>query len=78
MDSRLTIQTRRRYTSTEPTNGEELRAKYRVMSNLWLLAKQRIEDLSADTFLKMEKRLLGRLCREDGGRFASAWRASLR
>ena len=34
LDSRLTIQTRCRYTSTEPTNVEELRAEYRVMSNL--------------------------------------------
>ena len=38
LDSKLTLQTRRRYTGTPPKNTEELRAKYEVMSNMWLLA----------------------------------------
>ena len=38
MDGRLTLQTRRRFTSTEPRNIEQLRAKFSVMENLWLLA----------------------------------------
>ena len=36
LDSRLTLQTRRKYTSSSPKDVEQLRAKYDVMSNLWL------------------------------------------
>ena len=41
LDSKLTLQTRRRYTGTGPKNTEELRAKYVVMSNMWRLAQLR-------------------------------------
>ena len=39
LDSSLTIQTKRRFMSNMPTTTEQFRAKYRVMSNCWLLAK---------------------------------------
>ena len=41
LDSTLTIQTNRRFMSNMPTTTEQFRAKYRVMSNCWLLAKLR-------------------------------------
>ena len=41
LDSTLTIQTRRRYVSSPPSNTEELRTKYKIMTNLWLLAQMR-------------------------------------
>ena len=46
LDSKLTLQTRRRYTGTAPKNTEELRSKYEVMSNMWLLAQLRQPGLS--------------------------------
>ena len=56
LDSTLTIQTRRRFVSTPPANMEELRTKYKVMTNLWLFAQMRepgrrlYGDLDKDTF----------------------------
>ena len=41
LDGRLTLQTRRRFPSTEPRDIEQLRAKYTVMENLWLLKQMR-------------------------------------
>ena len=41
IDATLTIQTRRQYVSTLSTGNEELRGKYRVMSNMWFLAQFR-------------------------------------
>ena len=41
LNATLTIQTRRRYSSTLPKNLEELRQKYDVLSNCWLLGQQR-------------------------------------
>ena len=41
LNASLTTQTRRRYTSTPPANLEDLRAKYEVLSNCWLLDQQR-------------------------------------
>ena len=41
LDATLTTQTRRRYMSTMPTTTEELRDKYAIMSNMWLLAQLR-------------------------------------
>ena len=41
LDASLMIQTRRRYLSAMPQNTEQLRIKYRIMSNMWLLAKMR-------------------------------------
>ena len=56
LDSTLTLQTKKRYISRMPTDPESLRTKYRVMTNLWLLAqlrqpgRQLHADLSKDTF----------------------------
>ena len=56
LDSTLTLLTKKRYLSRMPTDRESLRTKYRVMSNLWLLAqlrqpgRQLYADLSKDTF----------------------------
>ena len=56
LDSSLTIQTRRRYVSAMPSNFEELRTKYKVMTNMWLLAQMRQPgrhmylDFDKDTF----------------------------
>ena len=41
LDASLMIQTRRRYLSAMPQNTEQLRTKYRIMSNMWLLAQMR-------------------------------------
>ena len=56
LDSTLTIQTKRRYMSAMPSSTEELRLKYRIMSNCWLLAQMRqparhlFSDLTVLTF----------------------------
>ena len=52
LDSTLTLQTRKRYISRMRTDPESSRTKYRVMTNLWLLAQLRQpgRQLSADTF----------------------------
>ena len=56
LDSTLSLQTQKRYLSRMPTDSESLRTKYRVMTNLWLLAQLRqpdhqpYADLSKDTF----------------------------
>ena len=63
LDSRLTLQTRRKYTSSHPKDVEQLRAKYDVMSNLWLLAQMRQPgrvlhtDLTPLTFPKLTELL---------------------
>ena len=41
LDASLMIQTRRRHLSAMPQNTEHLRTKYRIMSNMWLLAQMR-------------------------------------
>ena len=41
LDSKLTITTKRRHVSSEPTDEKGLRMKYAVMTNLWLLAQMR-------------------------------------
>ena len=38
---KLALQSRRRFSSVEPTNQEQLRAKYTVLQNMWLLARLR-------------------------------------
>ena len=38
-DGKLTLQTRRKFTSSEPSNQEQLRAKYTLLQNMWLLAQ---------------------------------------
>ena len=56
LDSTLTIQTRRRFVLTAPANMEELRTKYKIMTNLWLLVqmpeprRRLYVDLDKDTF----------------------------
>ena len=39
LDSKLTITTKRRHLSSEPTDEKGLRLKYSIMTNLWLLAQ---------------------------------------
>ena len=64
LDSTLTIQTRRRFVSTAPSKTEELRTKYKVMSNMWLLAQMREpgrklhEDFDKDTFMDFADKLV--------------------
>ena len=41
LDATLSLQTKKKYMSTMPTNTESLRTKYRIMTNLWLLAQLR-------------------------------------
>ena len=36
LDGRLTLQTRRRFASSEPKDTEQLRAKYTVVCGCWL------------------------------------------
>ena len=77
LDSTLTIQTRRRYISSAPTSTEELRDKYVIMSNMWLLAQMRqpgrhlYADLTPLTWSDLLSELLStrnfRLEREVGG-----------
>ena len=55
LDSTLTIQTRKRFIFSMPSCIGELRSKYRIMTNIWLLAQMRqpgralYEILSQDT-----------------------------
>ena len=64
LDSTLTLLTKKRYLSRMPTDLESLRTKYRVMTNLWLLAqlrqlgRQLYADLSKDTFNDFLEELL--------------------
>ena len=66
LNATLTIQTRRRYASSMPRNLEELRQKYDVLSNCWLLGQQRqpgralYSDVDATTFPRIPKELLGK------------------
>ena len=66
LNAQLTLQTRKRYSSVAPKNIEELRAKYEVMSNMWLLAQLRqpgrsvFADLEPTTFQKFLKQLLSK------------------
>ena len=41
LDSRLTITTKRRHLSTEPTDEKGLRLKYAMLTNLWHLGQMR-------------------------------------
>ena len=66
LNATLTIQTRRRYTSSLPKNLEELRQKYDVLSNCWLLGQQRqpgralYSDVDSSTFPRILKELLSK------------------
>ena len=63
LNGALMIQTRRKYTSTSPSNYEKLRAKYDVLSNCWLLGQQRqpgkaiYSDVHTTTFPQIWKEL---------------------
>ena len=79
LNAQLTLQTRKRYSSVAPKNFEELRLKYEVMGNMWLLAQLRqpgFADLEPNTFQKFLKQLLGKqdfnLQKEIHGKFLSA------
>ena len=50
LDGKLTLRTRRKFTSVEPTNQEQLRAKYTVLQNMWLLAQLRQPPHLRSTF----------------------------
>ena len=64
LDSSLSIQTRRRFKSVLPATTEELRMKFSVISNLWLLSKMRqpsrqiFADFTETTFPKILDELL--------------------
>ena len=56
LDGQLTIQTKRRFMPSMPSNPEELRLKYKVLSSCWLLGQLRqpgrhlFSDLDGNTF----------------------------
>ena len=64
LDSKLTITTKRRHLSSEPTDEKGLRLKYSIMTNLWLLAQMRqpgrsiYADLDRNTFIDFLEVLL--------------------
>ena len=66
LDGKLTLQTRRRFTSTEPADVEQLRSKYTVLENMWLLGQLRqpgramFKDLARGTFESFLKILLNK------------------
>ena len=66
LKANLTLQTRRRFISQMPTSVEQLRTKYQVLSNLWLLAKLRqpgralYRDLDERTWHLLLEELLNR------------------
>ena len=66
LDSPLTITTKRRYQSTEPTDEKGLPLKYAILTNLWLLGQMRqpgrsiYEDFNRTTFVDFLDTLLDR------------------
>ena len=64
LDSKLTITTKRRHLSSEPTDEKGLRLKYSILSNLWLLAQMRqpgrtiYADFDRNTFIDFLETLL--------------------
>ena len=64
LDSKLTITTKRRHPSTEPTDEKGLRLKYSILANLWLLAQMRqpgrtiYADFDRNTFIDFLETLL--------------------
>ena len=65
LDSKLTITTKRRHLSSEPTDEKGLRLKYSILTNLWLLAQMRqpgrsiYADFDRNTFIDFLETLLG-------------------
>ena len=64
LDSSLTVQSKKRYIAKVPSSIEELRLKYAIMSNMWLLSKLRspgrplFSDLDEHTWPKFLEILL--------------------
>ena len=64
LDSKLTITTKRRHLSSEPTDEKGLRLKYSILTNLWLLAQMRqpgrsiYADFDRNTFTDFLETLL--------------------
>ena len=64
LDGQLTIQTKRRFLTSMPSNPEELRQKYKVMTHCWPLAQMRqpgrhlYSDLTRMTFIDFLDELL--------------------
>ena len=64
LDSKLTITTKRRHLSSEPTDEKGLRLKYSIVTNLWLLAQMRqpgrsiYADFDRNTFVDFLETLL--------------------
>ena len=64
LDSKLTITTKRRHLSYEPTDEKGLRLKYSILTNLWLLAQMRqpgrsiYADFDRNTFIDFLEILL--------------------
>ena len=64
LDSSLTVQSKKRYIAKIPSCIEELRSKYTIMSNMWLLSKLRspgrplFSDLDEHTWSKFLETLL--------------------
>ena len=64
LDSKLTITTKRRHLSSEPTDEKGLRLKYSILTNLWLLAQMRqpgrsiYADFDRNTFVDFLETLL--------------------
>ena len=64
LDSKLTITTKRRHLSSEPTDEKGLRLKYSILTTLWLLAQMRqpgrtiYADFDRNTFIDFLETLL--------------------
>ena len=64
LDSKLTITTKRRHLSTEPTDEKGLRLNFSILTNLWLLAQMRqpgrsiYADFDRNTFIDFLETLL--------------------
>ena len=64
LDSKLTITTKRRHLSSDPSDEKGLRLKYSIMTNLWLLAQMRqpgrsiYADFDRNTFVDFLETLL--------------------
>ena len=64
LDSKMTITTKRRHLSSEPTDEKGLRLKYSILTNLWLLAQMRqpgrsiYADFDRNTFIDFLETLL--------------------
>ena len=64
LDSKLTITTKKRIVSSEPVNEKELRDKYAIMTNMWLLGQMKqpgrniYRDFDRSTFLDFLEKLL--------------------